>query len=279
MFPMLRSDDFINWTPSEGALIPPDPALGTHFWAPEIVEQDGTYFLFYSVGFEDKRHQLRLAVSSTPSGPFRDTGEPVLDPASCKFAIDPNPFRDPEGNWYLLYARDLLDGNRPGTSLVVAPLSDMRRVPSDYSVVARANADWQRFEKNRPMYGGTYDWHTLEGPCMVHHKGRYFCLYSGGNWQNETYGVDYVYSDSPMGPFVNDNPGVGPRLLKTIPRKVIGPGHNSVVLGPNNVTEYIAYHAWDGERDARRLCFDVLDWTSQGPRCEGPTWEPRVVDW
>jgi beta-xylosidase len=278
LFPTLRSEDFIRWEEGEGALIPPDESLGTNFWAPEIAHSDGVFYLYYSVGVEDRGHKLRVATGRAPCGPFTDCG-PLLDDPSCSFAIDPHAFQDRDGQWYLFYARDFLDSDRPGTSIVVAPLEGMTRISKDFTVVARAGHDWQRFEKDRSIYGGIYDWHALEGPCMVHHEGRYYCLYTGGHWQTERYGLDYVWSDSILGPYVDDNPGDAPRLLKTVPDLVIGPGHNSVVLGPNGLTQYIAYHAWDAKKTARRLCFDVLDWTPEGPRCLGPTYEPKVVDW
>ncbi len=279
LFPALFSEDFIRWEGDGGALIPPEPSLGTDFWAPEIAFDNGTFYLYYSVGFGDRGHQLRVATASTPLGPYRDQRPLLDDPSSCQFAIDPHPFRDIDGRWRLFYARDFLDTDRPGTALVTTPLENMVRISPDYKVVARAHHEWQRYQRDRPIYGGVCDWHTLEGPCVVSHQGRYYCLYSGGNWQSESYGLDYVWSDRIEGPYVDDNPGDGPRLLRTIPGLVIGPGHNSVVTGPNGSTQYIAYHAWDAKKTARRLCFDALDWTSEGPRCLGPTWEPKVVDW
>ncbi len=277
IFPMLRSEDFLSWEEIGGALLPPDPTLGTDFWAPAIAQLDGTFFMYYSVGFGDKNHQLRVANARLPSGPYEDTGEPVLDPKSCSFAIDPDPFRDEDGHWFMFYARDFLDTPRPGTALAVAPLEDMRKIPADFTAVARAHHDWQRYQANRPMYGQTYDWHTLEGPCALRHQDRLYVLYSGGNWQEDTYGLDYVYATGPNGPFVDDNQGA-PRVLKTVPGRVIGPGHNSLVTGPNG-RRYIAYHAWDPEMKARRLFFDELIWTPEGPRSHGPTWTPKVVDW
>jgi len=41
------------------------------------------------------------------------------------------------------------------------------------------------------MYGRVWDWHTLEGPFVRKHDGRYYCFYSGGRWETESYGVDY----------------------------------------------------------------------------------------
>jgi beta-xylosidase len=278
IFPMLRSFDFLSWEPVGGALVPPDPALGVDFWAPEIALSGGTFYLYYSVGFSDKGHQLRVATSSFPGGPYEDVGEPVLDPTSCPFAIDANPFQDRDGNWFLFYARDFLDTDRPGTALAVAPLQDMVRIAPEFTVVMRALHDWQRYQKDRLMYGALYDWHTLEGPCALFHEGRYYVLYSGGNWQESSYGLDYVWSDSVTGPYVDDNQG-SPRILRTVPGKVIGPGHNSLVSAPDGETKLIAYHAWDPEMTARRLFFDELVWTADGPRSHGPTWAPRVVEW
>jgi len=42
------------------------PDLGTHFWAPEVAYAEGKFFLYYSVGHDDKNHQLRVAISDSP---------------------------------------------------------------------------------------------------------------------------------------------------------------------------------------------------------------------
>jgi len=261
---MLRSEDFRNWQPLGGALVPVADC-GTDYWAPEITFRDGQFVMVYSVGQSDHGHHLRVALAERPEGPYRDTGTPLLDPASSLFSIDAHPVQDVDGRWYLFYARDFLDSDRPGTSLVMTTWDDPVRIGTDFNVVARARHEWQRYQARRPMYGGIHDWHTLEGPCVVRHDDRYYCLYSGGNWQNATYGVDYVWSTSVTGPFRDDNPGDVPRVLRSIPDRLVGPGHNSVVLGPDGTTDYIAYHAWkEGER---RFCLDPLTWTNEGPRC------------
>ena len=264
IFPMLRSEDFAVWSPIGGAMVPVE-GNGSDFWAPEIAYRDGRFVLVYSVGHGDQGHHLRVAFADRPEGPYRDIGSPLLGPAGAPFAIDGHPFQDADGRWYLFYARDFTDTDRPGTALVVAPWDDETRLGDDFHVVARAHHEWQRYQARRPMYGGIYDWHTLEGPCVLRHDGRYYCLYSGGNWQNATYGVDYVVANSPLGPYTDDNPSELPRVLRSVPGHLVGPGHNSVVMGPDDVTQYIAYHAWkEGER---RFCLDPLVWTPAGPRC------------
>lgn len=305
-FPLLRSDDLVNWEPRGFALTSLSPDHGDAYWAPEVAYAEGLYYLYYSVGHGHKDHQLRVAVSASPSGPYEDTGKPVNDPASCPFAIDAHPFRDDDGQYYLFYCRDFLDcdgGVRPGTAIVVDRLVDMVRLAGEERVVARGRRDWQLYAANRPMYGGIYDWHTLEGPAVLKRHGRYYCFYSGGCFQNETYGVDYVESDSVMGPYTDSGSDAGPRVLRTVPDHVIGPGHNSFVsvldgespqcglrrypplshsveecasaergIAAHSVTStFIAYHAWDPAMTARRLCIDKLLWTDNGPTA-GPTW-------
>ncbi|HET7624068.1 MAG TPA: family 43 glycosylhydrolase, partial [Verrucomicrobiae bacterium] len=136
----------------------------------------------------------------------------------------------------------------------------------------RARSDWQRFQANRPMYDRIWDWHTIEGPFLRKHGGRYYCFYSGGRWENETYGLDFCVSDHVTGPYSDEGNENGPRVLRTVPGQVIGPGHACVATGPDGETEFLIYHAWDKNMKARQMFIDRLVWTDEGPRCEGPTW-------
>lgn len=281
VFPLLQSDDLVNWKLMGKALLRPDPALGDNFWAPEVAYSDGMFYLYYSVGHEDKNHQLRVAASPDPLGPYRDVGEPLIDPKTCPFAIDPSPFQDDDGQWYLFYAQDFLDtenGVRAGTALVVDRLSSMTKLAGETTVVLRARQDWQRFLADRMMYGNIYDWHTLEGPCVRKYNKRYYCFYSGGRWETADYGVDYGIADHVMGPYSDAGNESGPRVLRSCPGSVLGPGHNSIATSPNGQAEYVVYHAWDTEMKARRMCIDLLVWTADGPRCQGPTWTPQSIE-
>ena len=284
VFPLMRSPDLVSWTPASHAMVKPPADLGDTFWAPEIAHAEGRWYLYYSVGFADRQHQLRVAIADRPEGPYVDTAQ-LTDPAQVPFAIDPHPFQDDDGRWYLFHSRDFLEEvdesgepARVGTALVVQPLASMTRLADEPPrTVARARRDWQRFSANRPMYGGVHDWHTLEGPFVVHDGGRYYCLYSGGNWQDLSYGVDYVVADAVMGPYRDDAPHEGPRVLRTVVGQVIGPGHCSVTYAPDGRTRLIVYHAWDVQGTARRLCIDALHVTVEGLRSDGPSWTPRAL--
>jgi beta-xylosidase len=270
-FEVLRSTDLVSWTRLGRAIAAVEGLRACDHWAPEVAEHDGRFYMYFSAGVDDRDHGLRVAVADRPEGPYEHLGA-VLTPDE-RFAIDASPFRDDDGQWYLYYARDSLEGERVGTSLVVDRLVSMDRLAGEPTAVLRATADWQLFRRQRSMYGSVYDWHTLEGPFVVKRLRRYWCLYSGGAWTSAGYGVSYAVAEHPLGPFT-EPAGEGPALLRTRPGEVIGPGHNSVVVGPDG-HDYIVYHAWDAGQTARRMCIDRLEWTPDGPRTTGPTSTPQ----
>jgi arabinan endo-1,5-alpha-L-arabinosidase len=250
-FEVLRSPDLTRWERVGGALEP----LGepTDYWAPEVAWHDGSFWLYYSAGVGDQGHLVRVAVCDSPWGPFRDAGL-VLTPDE-RFAIDASPFRDADGQWYLYYAHDVLDGPRVGTTVAVDRLVSMTSLAGEPRTLLRASDDWQLFLRGRELYGQVYDWHTLEGPFVVRRGGRYVLFYSGGSWERDTYGVSYAVADHPLGPFVEPEPG--PVVLRG------GRGHNCVVAGPDG-KDRIVYHAWAGDR--RQMWVDRLAWDGTRPR-------------
>lgn len=275
-FPVLHSKDLVNWEHLGGALEPLDDEF-QDYWAPEVAYRNGTFFMYYSAaGEEDTAHRLRLATADRPQGPFRDSGEILLPDEG--FTIDAHPFCDPQtGQWYLFFARDYLDG-RVGTGLAVVELNDDMKPQGEVTTCLRAQADWKIYERNRTNYGQQWDaWHTVEGAFVLWHEGLYYCLYSGGNWQNESYGVGFGVAEHPLGPWRDEWNLNGPQVLSGVPGKVIGPGHNSVVHGLDDQTEFIVYHAWDVNHSARHLCIDPLIWMETGPRCDGPSYEERTI--
>jgi beta-xylosidase len=270
--PALVSTDLVAWEPIGDVLEPVEPAAEV-YWAPEVAARDGRFAMYYSAGGEEgERHQVRVALADGPAGPFRDSGA-VLDPDD-PFTIDAHPFRDDDGRWYLFYCRDFLEGDRVGTGIVVDELVDLRTLAGDRREVVRPFADWNLFARARHWYGRTWDWYTVEGPFVVKREERYYCFFSGGAWREPNYGVGYAVADHPLGPWEVVT-GEGPTILRTVPDAVIGPGHASIVRSPSGREDWIVYHAWEPGGDARLMRIDRLTWTPDGPRCDGPSLEPR----
>jgi arabinan endo-1,5-alpha-L-arabinosidase len=278
-FRVLTSTDLVDWKEVGGALIPLDNR-DLHYWAPEVVYHDGIYYLYYSAGtLPDLHFELRVATSKQPEGPYRDTGTPLQDGEDAPFFIDGHAYQDDDGTWYMFYAKDFPntdDGYQAGTGIVVDRLLDMTRLEGKPQLVVRPRHEWTLFEAKRKMdlYGGkVFDWHTIEGPWVVKRAGRYYCFYSGSNFGTENYGLDFVEAEKIAGQYTNQ--GDYARVLRGVPNLVRGPGHHSIVTGPDGKTEIVVYHAWNEQLTDREMCIDPLIWTSRGPRCLGPSIGPQ----
>jgi GH43 family beta-xylosidase len=270
-FGVMRSRDLVRWHELAGALA---PLHGSHpcYWAPEVVFRGGRFLMYYSVGNETLM-QLRVAVSARPEGPFEDSGRRLT---AEKFAIDPHVFADSDGARYLFYATDFLTHTHVGTGTVVDRLLDDFTLEGRPRPVTRARYDWQVYDPARKEKGGVR-WHTVEGPTVLGRKGRYYEMFSGGNWQNVTYGVSYAVSDRLLRDGEWEQHADGERvlpILRTIPGEVAGPGHNSVARGPDGRQLYCVYHRWDGER-GRVLAIDPLEFVGERLAVLGPSTTPQ----
>ncbi len=265
--PVLRSTDLTNWEEAGEVLAPPDAGLA--HWAPEVAYDNGRFFLYYSTGGQEgENQQLRIASGGSPTGPF-DQDHGLLDPDD-PFTIDAHPFLDDDGCWYLFYSRDFLDAEPVGTGIVVDRLVDMTTLAGEPKTVMRPHADWHLYERERRWYDKVWDWYTVEGPFVRKYDGRYWCFYSGGAWKAENYGVSSAVADSPMGPYEPVVATDTADVLRTVPGKIVGPGHGSTAFGPDNVTEYLLYHAWDVGHTGRFLHIDRLLWDEGRPQSPGP---------
>lgn len=252
VFEVLLSPDLREWR-SGGLVLERLPAeLGDDYWAPEVAYAHGRFWMYFSVGRGIDGHHLRVAVADAPAGPFRDLGVD-LTPEEL-FAIDAHPFEDDDGTRYLYFARDVLEHERPGTHLAVAPLdAAMTGFAAPPTAVLAPDADWQLYERDREIHGRRYDWHTLEGPAVVRRHGRYWLTFSGGAWTGPGYAVGVAVAEHPLGPWRHVDQ---PPLLRS-GGDLRGPGHDSLTVSPGG-EDVIAFHSWDVAGTARRLHLGVL---------------------
>jgi beta-xylosidase len=274
--PVLRSNDLVHWAQLGHALAPvPGAGPDAHYWAPEVAFHEGRFYMYYSFGSapEGTDQKLRVAVADRPEGPFVDAGK-LLVPDQ-PFSIDAHPFRDLDGQWWLFYCIDFLepsDDHRTGTGIVVDKLTDMTTLAGLPLTVVRPHEDWHVFRLGRSMYGKVFDWHTVEGASVLAHDGMYYCFYSGGAWEKDNYGVSYVVSRHPNGPYRRPEGGHEALVMRTPPGgELVGPGHNCFTTSPDGSETWIVYHAWDPGYTGRRMCIDRLTWEHGRPTTAGPT--------
>ncbi|GCE06618.1 glycoside hydrolase family 43 protein [Dictyobacter aurantiacus] len=264
VFPILTSSDMLSWREVGKAMA----HLGSpHFfyWAPEVTEHNGQFYMYYAVHTEEFSGGIRVAVADRPEGPFIDSGHDLTKDL-VPWAIDPHVFKDEDGQWYLYMTIEYVDAasGLVGSGNAVARLRDPFTLQGPLTRVTRPTQPWQLFEQQRASKGGL-DWYTVEGPAVLRQRGRYYQMYSGGCYYRDNYAISYAVSDIPMGPDgLHDTSWQDwsgrqgdPRLVHG-DESLIGPGHNSVVLAPNNVDSYIAYHATRQGMKVRQPCLDRL---------------------
>lgn len=270
VFGVLRSRNLVDWTDAGGAMRRLD-SDAPFYWAPEVTYANGKFYLYYSVGNEALM-ELRVAVSDRPDGGFVDAGVKLTNE---DFAIDAHVFTDDSGEKYLFYATDFLEHTHIGTGTVVDRMIDFLTLEGRPRPVTRAKYDWQVYDPARKEKGGVR-WHTIEGSFVLKRKGVYYQMFSGGNWQNITYGVSFAVTDDISRDEewrqFSDGEKVLP-ILRTIPELAVGPGHNSVVRGVNNRELYCVYHRWT--EGGRTLSIDRQDFAGVRMFIEGASCEEK----
>src|SRR5688500_5959075 len=190
VFGVLHSRDLVNWKANPSGAMQRLDTDAPFYWAPEVTYWNGKFYLYYSVGNETLM-EIRVAVSDRPDGGFVDSGHRLT---TEDFAIDAHVFFDDDGQKYLFYATDFLEHTHIGTGAVVDKMIDLFTLAGNPRPVTRAKYDWQVYDPHRKEKGGVR-WHTVEGAFVLKRKDRFYEMFSGGNWQNTTYGVSFATTD------------------------------------------------------------------------------------
>ena len=225
-------------------------------WAPASIEKDGKYYLFFSANdvHEGEIGGIGVAVADKPEGPYKDhIGRPLINEIVWETLlptdkpgrtgaqpIDQFVFRDDDGRYYMYYGGW-------GHCILVALADDFK------SVVPLP--DGKMFREVTP------DNYT-EGPFMFKRNGKYYFMWSEGNWTKANYFVNYAISDSPFGPFESKG-----RILEADGKLGTGAGHHSVINIPGTDDYYIVYHmhpAGDTDGNHREIAIDRMEFDSKG---------------
>lgn len=273
VFGLLHSRDLVHWK-DYGSAVNPPPFDQPCYWAPEIFYDNGKFYLYYSVGNEEDM-EIRVAVADHPAGKYVDSGYRLTHQ---KFAIDAHVFVDEDNSRWLFYATDFLEHTHIGTGTVRDRMLSPFQLEGKPQPVSRARYDWQVYDPVRASKGNVR-WHTIEGSFVLKRKGVYYQMFSGGNWQNPTYGVSFAKTRDLLAPGEWEQFSDGEKILPilmTIPGKVVGPGHNSVVRGTDNFQLFCVYHRWAEDLRGRLLAIDRMDFVGERILILGASYEAQI---
>ncbi|WP_158301714.1 glycoside hydrolase family 43 protein [Paenibacillus mesophilus] len=229
-FKAYSSPDLVHWKDAGIALNGGEvPWADNKFWAPDVKEHGGKYYMFFSATKGKDYPRISVAVSDKPTGPFHTLSEkPLFDFGYG--TIDPFVFFDDDGKIYMYYSVDLHTvGDHSESQIHVAQLSnDLQSVIGEPRMLTHPEQTWESSGKQR--------WN--EGSWVHKHKGTYYLMYSANCYCGKSYAIGYATSKNPLGPFVKyvNNP-----VLSANYPQVSGTGHHSIVPSPDGKELFIVY--------------------------------------
>lgn len=275
------------------------------FWAPEVYEHGGKYYLFYSAQWrhnptnEKENFRIGVAVSDSPAGPFKDLmNRPVFDPGYP--IIDANVYFDDNGKCYLYYSRCCY--KHPVESEIatwarkkgwyeeieeswvygVELSPDFKRVEGKPVLLLRPPVkmdDQQNAWESRSVTAHEVNRRWTEGSFTFKHGDTYYIMYSANFFGGQYYAVGYATGQHPLGPFTK---AAGNPVLQKNTAKggtVSGTGHNSITYSPDGKEMFCVYHARTKATGHKRMVFiDRMAILPDGRlKVYGPTTAPQPI--
>ncbi|HYQ56829.1 MAG TPA: glycoside hydrolase family 43 protein [Draconibacterium sp.] len=299
-FKMYSSADLQNWK-DEGRIYQgntEDSWNIANFWAPELYELDGKYYLLFSADWREnptnelENFRIGVAVADNPTGPYTDLYDrPIFDPGYP--VIDGNLWFE-DGKVYMYYSRccyknpvesevadwarqnGLFDEIEESWIYGVELQTDFSGIIGEPQLLLRPpltmddkQAEWE----SRSVTSGEVNRRWTEGSYIFKKNDLYYMMYSANYFGGKNYAVGYATSGSPLGPFVKaDN---NPVLQKNVEEGgiVTGTGHNSITFAPDGETMLCVYHGRTSKTGDERVVFiDPMEINDDGKLIvHGPT--------
>ena len=244
------------------------PEFKNHIWAPDIIEKDGTWYLYYSVSAFAKNTSAIGVVTNKTLDPesenykWTDHGIVVRSVPDRDMwnAIDPNIVFDENDTAWMSF------GSFWNGLKMVKLAENLLEIaePEEWRSIARRE---RSFELDNKDPGDA----ALEAP-FIFKKGDWY--YQFLSWdlccrgENSTYKVVVGRSKNATGPYMDKsgnplNEGGGTLVLQGI-ENWYGAGHNSVYTFDG--TDYMFFHAYDANDDgAPKLGIKEIEWVDGWP--------------
>lgn len=250
-FKVFSSDNLIDWEDCGVILdLKKDVSWADrNAWAPCIVEKkiNGRYKYFY---YFTAAQKIGVAVSDDPTGPFVDSGQPLIDkkPEGIKGGqeIDPDVFTDPKtGISYLYWGNGYLAGAALNEDMVSVNESTLQIMTPDNTF--------------------------REGTYVFYRNNTYYFMWSEDDTRSPNYKVRYATSTSPLGKLTI--PAGNVVIKQDAEKEIFATGHNSVLQIPGKDQWILVYHRFTYPkgmsmgREAgfhREVCIDKLEFNPDG---------------
>ncbi len=276
LIPMLQSTDLVHWTYMGDAFSakPAWVAANAGLWAPDIEYFNGQYYLYYTASdtsLPGGGSAIGVATSSSPLGPWTDSGAPVVEPhpppccpGDRRWVFDPDVIQV-GGQNYIFYGSYF-----GGISARTLSADGLHSNPASQTQITIAN--------------------RYEGANVVQHGGYFYLFVSATDCCRGPltgYSVFVGRSANILGPYV-DREGAsllagrvgGTPALSMNGNRWVGTGHNAVFTDFGG-QDWTVYHAVDRDDPyftgavgftKRPALLDPLDWVDGWPNVRAGRW-------
>jgi xylan 1,4-beta-xylosidase len=248
LYTIMKSRDLVNWDVAGSVFDRAPDWAADDFWAPELVEHRGRYFVYYTARKKNGPLCVAVASADTPLGPYRDHGPLVCQEIG---SIDAATGVDSNGDLYLLWKEDGNSRDRP------TPIYAQRL--DDDGVTLRGERH-ELIRNDVPWEGG-----VVEGPFVLRRGDFFYLFYSGSSCCGRRcdYALGVARARSLLGPW-EKNPA-NPILAANSTWRC--PGHGSIVADRMG-REYLLYHAYSASAGkfslGRVALLDRIAWGANG---------------
>ncbi len=235
-FSVWSSKDLIDWK-NEGVILDVAHDLkwaNVKAWAPDCIERGGKYYFYFCAN-----HDIGVAVSDSPLGPFKDAlGRPLVENDKIRtFSIDPQAYIDDDGQSYLYFGNGI-------------------------PVVWKLQDDMISFVGEPVEIEGLKDF--CEAVWVFKRAGKYYFTWSIDDARSPDYRVGWGIADSPFGPV---KPAEKDFIILQKNGPAIGTAHHGVLNVPGTDRWYVAYHRHaipDGSGYQRQVCLARMEFNADG---------------